>query len=185
MTNQIFDSYNGNSTWYFNITDNDTALWYKFGGHMTTFFLGYQQFKYNVSGLCDGGPGQALLFSGAFLAPDSRVEYDWTDNPIPVPTIRGSFNENQASVEMSGLFRAASSTTEMVGEIRMSFEGLVDKERSDQLFMRKKQPEWNATLGFEVGAVGDAEESAGNPVSPGWLGRSMLSAALVVVIMVW
>lgn len=135
-------------------------MWYNFGGLMETWFLRHQDFKFNASGLCDGGPERELLFSGSLLAPDPRIEYDWTKNPIAVPTIWGSFNKEQASLVISGLFRAVSQSTEMVGEIRMSFDGTIDEERSDQLFMNRKTPEWNATLGFDVGAVGGAESAA-------------------------
>jgi hypothetical protein len=117
------------------------------------------------------------------LSPDERIQYDWTENPIPVPTIRGGFTEHQAWVEVSGLFEARSRDTDLVGEIRFRFDGLVDSDRSDQLFMGRKTPEWNATMGFAVGSVGGAGESAASAFSPLKLsGFTLVTLATMVMI---
>ncbi|KAB8075237.1 hypothetical protein BDV29DRAFT_155847 [Aspergillus leporis] len=174
-----------NASYHFNITNNNTETWYDFHGLANPSVLRWENFKFNVSGYCDPNKGsdESRLFTGNLLSPDERIQYDWTENPIPVPTIRGGFTEHQAWVEVSGLFEARSRDTDLVGEIRFRFDGLVDSDRSDQLFMGRKTPEWNATMGFAVGSVGGAGESAASAFSPLKLsGFTLVTLATMVMI---
>ncbi|OJD14950.1 hypothetical protein AJ78_04765 [Emergomyces pasteurianus Ep9510] len=171
-------AYSGSATsthgpiWLYNMTDaknssidggdGDNEALYRFEGRMNVAdFLRNQEFKFNASGICDERDEDRLLFSGALHGPNRDEKYDWAENPIPVPRVSGYFSTRTAHVSMSGLFIVSNEKLDsVVGRARMVFHGEIDNERSDQLFMDRPVPEWNATLGFARGSVGGAKSAA-------------------------
>ncbi|PGH34973.1 hypothetical protein GX50_02213 [[Emmonsia] crescens] len=172
---QEIHAYTGRTTpdygpiWLYNVTNapsistgDDDEVLYRFDGRMNAVdFLRDQSFKFNASGICNERDEKRLLFSGSLLSPRETEEHDWAGSPIPAPRISGYFNTRTAHVAMSGLFRAGNGQRgTIVGRAEMVFHGEIDAERSDQLFMGRAVPEWNATLGFARGSVGGGKSTA-------------------------
>ncbi|KAH9214801.1 hypothetical protein DL95DRAFT_502451 [Leptodontidium sp. 2 PMI_412] len=97
----------------------------------------------------------------------TRVEDDWAVS-IPSPHITGQFDNQSAEGDISGLFSMypdslRSLSSEIVGSIRIHFSGKIDQMRSDQLLLGREQPEWNATLGFEIQSVIENKAGRAHP----------------------
>ncbi|OAX85513.1 hypothetical protein ACJ72_00102 [Emergomyces africanus] len=178
--------YSGSATskygpiWQYNLTDGpsngDDEAKYRFEGRMNSVdFLLSQNFNFNASDVCKERDKERLLFSGSLVSTGSREKYDWTKNPVPAPRISGSFGTRTAHVSMSGYFIVSNDKFDaIVGRADMVFYGVIDEERSDQLFMDRPVPEWNATLGFARGSVGGANAAA--PQILGMVGNFILIA---------
>ncbi|QSS65485.1 hypothetical protein I7I51_06329 [Histoplasma capsulatum] len=123
-------------------------------------FLERQDFKFNASCICkDERDAGSLLYSGSLINPTEDRKFDWAQNQISTPGILGFFNAHRAQVVMTGSFIVANEKHgSMVGRAEMAFRGEIDEERSDQLLMGGRVPEWNATLGFVRDSVGGAKQ---------------------------
>ncbi|PGH04575.1 hypothetical protein GX51_03408 [Blastomyces parvus] len=175
-------------TWIYNMTNmannnsnNDEPL-YRFAGEMNTIdFYRPQLFNFNASGICSDGPD--VLYRCSLLPTSIIREVDWADNPIPAPRISGSFNTRVAQVTMSGLFNSIIVSNEkavsMAGRAEMVFRGEIDEERSDQLFLGRPVPEWNATLGFVRGSVGGAKSGATRAWGLGEVGQLVFGGVVM------
>ncbi|KAJ5807900.1 hypothetical protein N7474_009169 [Penicillium riverlandense] len=155
-----------NETWWFyHLTEADSEG-YKFSGRMSTYFLRLFDFKFNVSGICDTPSEDQQFFSGNYITEEQNEENHYFTHPISAARISGSFNQRNAWVETAGHFAANNRVTQLIGGLTILFEGQLDEERSDELLLGRKKPEWNATLGFEIGSVGGVTSGA-VALSPG------------------
>ena len=148
---------------------NDTL--YIFNGSQTADVVSTQQLAFNLSQFCStpSSPSFAedalnpYLFLGATERPDpgSKPEV-WTGGSVPIPVIEGEFNDRFSDWSMQSLFTMTNSprNTELVGAIEVSFRGDIDANRSDQLYLGREIPEWNATVGFYITTFLDKKSMA-------------------------
>lgn len=93
-------------------------------------------------------------WGGAIIGPDD-VDREPFDNlrGVHFPTISGSFDDETAFVEISGIFvgwaPGPDDDSTLGGAMSIVFEGKIDRDRSDEMTPSGNDtPRWNHTLGY-------------------------------------
>lgn len=136
--------------WNFNSTlISDVS--YSFSGYRNNSQKagGVLPFSFNYSS-CHSS--DMTLWGGSILGPDTKYE---GFKSVRNPTITGRFDNNSASLEISGLGVAYTAKlgredeSVLAGPVTITFTGQIDRNRSDDMVpSHNDTPRWNHTLGY-------------------------------------